>query len=235
MKIGLVYAMPQEIRSILRDYDLHEPIYRAGIPFYEVSRDIVAVAGGIGKVNIAAATALLCHLYDVDVIINSGLAGSFKDYPIGTQVLIDRCVQHDFDTSVIGDEPGLVATVNIKDFYTDLTDLTADILRRNGIAFEIGAAASGDWFATEGERAERIERLFAPAVADMEAGAIAQVCYRAGVKFVSLKAVSDVLHSGKQAQQFGSSLDTVTDALNETVKILVEALLKEAAPVKEGK
>ena len=227
MKIGLVYAMGAEIRSIIDEYNLTDPEYHMGMPFYRVSDNIIAVAGGVGKVNTAAATTLMCELYNVDVIVNSGLAGGFEDYPVGTLVLVDRCVQHDVDTSVVGDEPGFVSTVNIKDFYTDMTDFVADVFRKNNIPFVIGAAASGDWFASAGERAEWIKRTFDPLVADIEAAAIAQVCYKAGVKFISVKGVSDRICSDDQHDEYYGSLDNITDEISKAVKILVEALAKE--------
>lgn len=234
MKVGLVYAMAEEIRSILAAYSLPQPVYHLGIPFYEVSDNIIAVAGGIGKVNIAAATALLCDKYDIDIVLNSGLAGGFKEYPIGTKVLIDRCVQHDVDTTAIGDELGLVSTVNIKDFYTYKPEYFADILRSLNIPFEIGCAASGDWFATGGERADRIAECFDPTVADMEAGAIAQICYRAKVDFIAIKSISDKLGSGKQADEFQVSLGDIVNDLNANVKKLVEVLIHEPKPEMEG-
>jgi len=162
------------------------------------------------------------QLYNVDIIINSGLAGGFGDNPVGSLVLVDRCVQHDFDTSVIGDAPGLVATVNIIDFYTDFVDESAEVLKVNNIGFVKGAVATGDWFATSGERAEIIEQRFNPVVADMEAGAIAQICHRAGVKFVSVKAVSDRLNCAEeQKDSFYKALDDIMVELNKVAAILV--------------
>ncbi|MBQ9992888.1 MAG: 5'-methylthioadenosine/S-adenosylhomocysteine nucleosidase [Firmicutes bacterium] len=222
MKIGLVYAMSEEIRSILEKYELGEPVVKMGMSFYEIADNIVAVAGGIGKANIAAATALMCELYDVDIVINSGLAGGFGDHAVGSIVLVDRCVQHDFDTSVVGDEPGLVATVNVKDFYTDYVDESAEVLKANDIDFVKGAVATGDWFATSGERANIISERFSPVVADMEAGAIAQICLRAGVKFISVKGISDRLEcSAEQKDSFYKALDDIIVELNKVAAILV--------------
>ena len=51
---------------------------------------------------------------------------------------------------------------------------------------------------------------FAPTLVEMEGGAIAQVCLRNGVRFVSVKSVSDRLFSEKQADEyfdFGEALE----------------------------
>ena len=57
----------------------------------------------------------------------------------------------------------------------------------------------------------------------MEGGAIAQVCLRNGVKFVSVKSVSDHLFSDHQAEEyfdFGQALE----ALGRVVLPLAQAL-----------
>ena len=51
--------------------------------------------------------------------------------------------------------------------------------------------ATGDWFATDTPRSHWISDTFHPLLCEMEGGAVAQVCCRNGVPFLSLKSVSD--------------------------------------------
>ena len=117
MCIGLLYAMKGEIESLLTE---ETPLLqeKAGVLFYRIQEDIIACCGGVGKVNAAMATQLFIDLYHPDLILNVGVAGCFEDLPIGTLVLPDRFMQHDMDTSGIGDPVGLISTVNRMDFPT---------------------------------------------------------------------------------------------------------------------
>ena len=145
MRIGLLYAMKGEIESMLTE---ETPLLqeKAGVSFYRIREDIIACCGGVGKVNAAMATQLFIDLY---LMMNVGVAGSFEDLPIGTLVLPDRFMQHDMDTSGIGDPVGLISTVNRMDFPTARQDEARAALDGMGITYRVGSVATGDWFATE--------------------------------------------------------------------------------------
>ena len=112
MKIGLVYAMTGEIESLLTQENAQPLQTVAGVPFYRIRPDVIACAGGVSKVNAAMATQLLISLYQPDLVLNAGVAGCFEDMPIGSIVLAEGFLQHDVDTSALGDPVGLVSTVN---------------------------------------------------------------------------------------------------------------------------
>lgn len=111
MRIGLLYAMKGEIESMLTE---ETPLLqeKAGVSFYRIREDIIACCGGVGKVNAAMAAAVLIDRYHPDLILNAGVAGCFEEVPIGTLVLAEKFVQHDVDTTGVGDPIGLVSTVN---------------------------------------------------------------------------------------------------------------------------
>lgn len=109
-KIGLIYAMEAELESLLERSGAEKLETVAGVPFYAVAPGIVACAGGIGKVNIAMATQLLLTRYAPDLVLNAGVAGAMENLPVGTLVLAEQFVQHDMDTSAVGDPVGLVST-----------------------------------------------------------------------------------------------------------------------------
>lgn len=193
MKIGLSYAMSGEIESILQSTGAKLLDTVCGVPFYEIDEDIIAYAGGIGKVNAAMSAQLFIDRFRPDWIINAGVAGSFLDLPIGTVVLAEQFLQHDMDTSPIGDPIGLVSTVNKVHFPTDDLALTAQLLEAQRVDFVTGTVATGDAFMVRGERSNWVAKTFAPTLCEMEGCAVAQVCLRNGVKFTALKSVSDRL------------------------------------------
>ena len=191
MKIGMMYAMDGEIESLLKNENAHLIEKVSGASFYQIRENVVACAGGVGKVNAAMSTQLLLSRYAPDVVLNVGVAGCFENVPIGTLVLATGFVQHDSDTSALGDPVGLVSTVNRIDFPTAELEKAKDAMDKAGYDYRVGSVATGEWFATECDRARWIAETFHPLLIEMEGGAAAQVCYRNNVPFMALKSVSD--------------------------------------------
>ena len=221
MKIALYYAMPGEIASLLegRDNALLREV--AGVKFYQIRENLLAVAGGVGKVNAAMSTQLLIDLYHPDFIIDVGVAGCFENLPIGTLMLPDRFVQYDVDTSAVGDPVGMVSTVNMIHFPVQYMKECRLALQNSGFSCKIGTGATGEWFATNSARAKEIAERFKPLFCEMEGGAIAQVCYRNQIPFIALKSVSDCLF-GNSDYQF--NFPTAMRDLNSAVLSLIDHL-----------
>ena len=216
MKIALQFAMPSELHALPGARELAPLETVSGVPIFEIAPDILACAGGVSKVNAAMAAELLCLRYGVDLILNAGVAGCFTDLPTGTLVVASEFVQHDVDTTAVGDPIGLVSTVNQVAFPTWQPERCAELLASLGYPAVTGRVSTGDWFAVKGQRAEWIRGTFSPLLTEMEGGAIAQVCLRNGVRFVSVKSVSDHLFSDSQAEEyfdFGQALEALGRAI----------------------
>lgn len=191
--ILLYYAMPKEIDSLLKNEGedlIHE---EAGVKFYKIRENVIACAGGIGKVNAAMATQMAISRYNPELIIDCGVAGCFQNVEIGTIMLAEKFVQHDVDTTGCGDPIGLVSTINVVDFPTSDFEQAKTAMAKTGINFLAGVGATGDWFAKAGDRAAFIRDTFNPLFVEMEGCAVAQVCLRNHVKFMAIKSVSDCL------------------------------------------
>ena len=212
MKVALQFAMPAELHALPGMKDREPTAVISGIPIYELAPGLLAACGGVGKVNAAMCAQILCRHYRADLILNSGVAGCLTDLPIGTLVLAEDFVQHDVDTTAVGDPIGLVSTVNTVAFPTWEPQRCRELLAELGQSVEAGRVASGDWFAVKGDRAAWVRDTFRPTLVEMEGGAIAQVCLRNGVRFAALKSVSDHLFSPRQAEEyfnFGEALETL--------------------------
>lgn len=221
MKIGLQFAMPAELHALpgAKDWTPFETV--SGIPFYEAEPGIIACAGGVSKVNAAMATQLLISLYQPDLVLNAGVAGCFENMPIGSIVLAEGFLQHDVDTSTLGDPVGLVSTVNRVQFPTSDLDRAKAAMDRVGVPYRTGWVATGDWFATDTPRAHWIADTFHPLLCDMEGCADAQVCLRNGVPFMSVKSVSDCLF---EHHDFVFNFPTAMRDLNRVVMAFVDRL-----------
>ena len=202
MRIGLAYAMEEEIASLLADTGAKHLETARGVSVYEIEPGILAYAGGVGKVNAAMSAQYFIDRYQPDWIVNAGVAGSFHDLPIGTVVLAEDFVQHDIDTSAVDGVPGLIPTLNLTALPTDQPDRAGAILAGLGVAFTRGRVATGDVFMTKGDRANAVAAEFSPTLCEMEGCAIAQVCLRNQVKFTALKSVSDRLCQDNSVDEY---------------------------------
>ena len=226
MKIGLQFAMPVELHALPGAKGLTPFETVSGVPFFQIAPDILACAGGVSKVNAAMAAEIFCLRYGADLILNAGAAGCLTDLPTGSLVVTSEFVQHDVDTTAVGDPIGLVSTVDRVDFPTWAPDKCVELLKSLGFSAVTGRVATGDWFAVKGDRAAFIRDAFSPLLVEMEGCAIAQVCLRNSVKFVALKSVSDHLFSDKQAEEyfdFGQALEN----LGKVVLPFAQELQKE--------
>ena len=225
MKIGLQFAMPVELHALPGAKELEPFETVSGVPFYNIAPNVIACAGGVSKVNAAMAAEILCLKYGVDLILNAGVAGCATSLPTGSLVIASEFLQHDVDTTAVGDPIGLVSTVNQVLFPTWEPDRCVEILQSMGVQAATGRIATGDWFATKSPRAEWIRDTFSPLLVEMEGGAIAQVCLRNGVKFVALKSVSDHLFSDNQTEEyfdFGQALENLGKVVLPFAKELQE-------------
>ena len=227
MKVGIQFAMPPEFHAMpgAREIEPFETV--SGVPFYHLAPDVIACAGGIGKVNAAMATEILILRYGVECVVNAGVAGCMENLPTGTMVLVSEFVQHDVDTTAIGDPAGLVSTVNCLEFPTWKPERCLEILRLLGVEARTGRTATGDWFATASndktaERARWIRDTFHPLLIEMEGGAIAQVCRRNQIPFAALKSVSDRLFTENQMEEYFD----FGDAMVQLGKVLLPFVLE---------
>lgn len=223
--IGLAYALKGEIRSMLRSADAKPLETVAGVSVYEIEPGILAYLGGVGKVNAAMSAQLFIDRFHPDWIVNAGVAGSFLDLPIGTIVLAKDFVQHDVDTTAMGDPIGMVSTVDRVDFPTTEPERLSALLTALGTEHQVGRVATGEVFMTKGSRADWVAKTFSPTLCEMEGGAIAQVCLRNGVKFTALKSVSDRLCQENNAEEYFNYGEAMAK-LNGVVLPFARALAK---------
>ncbi len=196
--IGIIGAMSVEIEGIQARIENPEKRVIGGNTFVSgklCGQDVVAVQCGIGKVNAALCTQTMILTYQPELIVNSGVGGSLvKALTFGDIAIAKDLVQHDVDTSPLGDPVGLVSTINKIYFECDeravrlINEIVADM---DGVSGMIGTIASGDQFIASSARKDWITEHFNAISCEMEGGAIAQVCAVAGVKCAVIRAISD--------------------------------------------
>ena len=150
----------------------------------------------VGKVNAAACAQILISVFEVDRIINTGVAGSLDaDIDIGDIVVSTEAVQHDMDVTVLGFARGEIPYSNQSVFPADEEMRKSAVQAVKETAPDIhvfeGRVCSGDQFIASREQKEFLISEFGGLCCEMEGAAIAQVCCMNGTPFVIIRAISD--------------------------------------------
>ena len=215
---AVLFAMQKEIAPPFAGGDPLEN--SAGLALYRLSDGLLVCVGGIGKVNTALAAQHLIDRWGVDELWNAGVTGCFHDYPAGTLLCADACVQHDVDT--FGDPPGLIPGLDLIHLPCSGAEEHCAALTAAGYPCRTGVVASGDWFGRDFDRAGRIRDQFSAHVCDMEAAAAAHVCLKNHVPFHCLKVVSDHLFHPSQYEEYQANMPAAVERLNGALAILIK-------------
>ena len=197
-KLGIIGAMAVEVELLKKKMENLTVTNHAGMDFFDgklEGLDAVVVQCGVGKVNAAMCAQVLCSVFGVTHLVNTGIAGSLcADLDIGDLVVSRDAMYHDFDCVHFGYEMGKVPGMDVVAFPADEAmiryALTAAEEVNPGHA-RIGRVASGDLFVAEKTAKNRIIEKTNAICTEMEGAAIAQTAYRNKVPFVILRAISD--------------------------------------------
>ena len=205
IKLGIIGAMEQEVETLLSQMENKTASTHAGSIFHEgllQGLPVVVVQCGIGKVNAALCTQILCDCFSVTHLMNTGIAGSLcADLDIGDLVISQDAMYHDFDVRHFGYPKGQVAGMDVVAFPAD------DALM--GCAFQaaeavhpghtkVGRVASGDQFVSDSAVKSEIVETTRALCTEMEGAAIAQTAYRNALPFVIVRAISDKADNSAQ-------------------------------------
>lgn len=197
--LGIIGAMDEEVAQIVAEMTVEEVYEKACMRFHKGllgGKEVVIVRSGIGKVNAAVCTQILCDHFQVDHVINTGIAGSLKAFiDIGDVVLSSDVLHHDMDATGFGYPPGQIPRMDTLSFQADahLIELAkaacAKVTPEIGVF--VGRVVSGDQFISDQAVKNRILENFDGYCTEMEGAAIAQTAYLNQVPFLILRAISD--------------------------------------------
>lgn len=196
--IGLIGAMAVEVEALMEQLEGRSE-QRIGMDLFVSGRlygvEAVLCVCGPGKVNAAlCAQSMILH-YHPEWVLNLGVAGAGDtDVAIGDMVVAVSAVQHDVDTSPIGDPVGMVSKINLIEIPCDAflrQRLVQAASCVEGMKVHEGVIATGDQFIHDGQTRGRIHAQFRAKAVEMEGGAVAQACYMHGVPCGVLRSISD--------------------------------------------
>lgn len=196
--IGLIGAMEMEISGLVACMEQTQTESVSGILFYigtiEGMPCVVAKCGA-GKVNAAICAEAMILKYAPEAVINLGVAGGVgAEVKIGDAVIADAVVQHDLDTTALGEERGFISGL-------DTVYLKPDSLLNRALQeaaetvyparVHVGVIATGDQFIAGGDALHAIAQTFHAQACEMEGGSIGHVCAMNQVPFAVFRAISD--------------------------------------------
>ena len=215
MRLGVLAALPQELGDLveamradgdMRTVTLGRRDYHVGT--VHGVRCVVTLAR-VGKVAAAATASALIHVFHVDSIVFTGVAGGVgRGVRVGDLVVADALLQHDMAASPLFPryevpllERALFPT------HTPLADALMTACERfvadEGAALDArfgfkapsvhrGLIISGDRFVSSADEVRALAEALPEAMAvEMEGAAIAQVCYEHGVPCAIVRTISD--------------------------------------------
>lgn len=198
-KIGIIGAMESEVAMLFAAMEEKTEEKHGAFSVKSgklAGHDVVIVRSGIGKVNMAACAQFLIDIYGVDVLLNTGIAGSLDAaIDIGDIVLSTDCIQHDMDARAFGYEVGIIPQMKCSVFKADeaLGNLAAEVCAEVNPDIKVfrGRVLSGDLFVADKAKKDWLKETFNGSCTEMEGAAMAQVAYMNDVPFLVVRAISD--------------------------------------------
>ena len=230
-KIGIIAAMQVEAEALKADIENAEESVVSGLTFTEgvlCGVPVVLAVSGEGKINAAICAEAMILRYGVDLLLNTGVAGNLSDtMNVGDVAIASDTVEHDYDLSPLGYEPGMVLGVNKIHVPCDeaAVRLIDGVMNDLGVNHLVGTIASGDQFIGGKEPKERIRGRFGAIACEMEGAAIGHVAALNGVGFCVIRAISDNA-DGSAPANFG---EFATAAAATSVKVTAEFLRRVAS------
>ena len=215
--IGLVVAMPEEVRPIVRRLGRFRRENVAGFPFYRFTgdgREIALIQSGMGTKKAWAATTALIDATKPSVIISAGLGGGVRNGLATGDVVVGGRIMTLRENSV-DDGTAIDNTRLVRDIVDSLPAGPFRILE--------GCIVTCRGILRKEEARRILPGEITNPVLDMETAAVAQAASREGIPFLSLRAVSDAGH-----EEIPFSLQEITDRnLNISICRVIAAILRK--------
>lgn len=229
MKIGIIGAMSVEVDALKAKLAECETVRVSGVDFFcgnLAGKDVVVAQCGIGKVFAAICAQTMILRFGVTHIINTGVAGTLSEkLSILDVAIADGVVQHDMDTSPIGDPVGLISGINKIVLPTSdcMAKIAADVAGELGVKYGRGIIASGDQFISSADRKRYIVDKFGAVACEMEGAAIGHVCYVNGIECLIVRAISDSA-SGEATMEYPQMVALAAEQSIKMTERIIQSL-----------
>ena len=208
--IIIIAAVKQEVELLEKSLEHSGRVKSGGFEYVEGTVGnlrVVVCAGGIGKVNAAAATAVMIDRYQPQLVVNTGCAGAYvgSGLVVGNLVVASEEVLAD-DGVVVAEgwkdlsymklptiEQGGLTCYNVLPLSRHAAEKAMQLADYYGVSLMRGRSATvSTCSGTRQYGAELVNRWNA-LIENMEGGAVAQVCLRCGVDCLEIRGISNLV------------------------------------------
>jgi adenosylhomocysteine nucleosidase len=249
--IGILAAMPEEVRHLGQALSIDDKTVRGGYAFRQGRLDdvpVVLVEAGIGKVNTSLVATLLLDHFGCRLALLTGVAGGLDPaVGIGDVVIADQLVQHDYGAVVDGGirpyRPGAAPVGEPRDpLAYSLEPPIRALLHRtlDGFvlpalpaaaaggtarqpAIRFGTILSGDQFINCETTRQRLFKRFTAQAVEMEGAALAQVAEQFKVPCIDVRCVSDLAGADSHLD-FAAFLPYAAESAAQVLRRIVPVL-----------
>jgi futalosine hydrolase len=208
--IIIIAAVPQEVELLEKSLEYSSRVKTGGYQYAEGSIGnlrIVVCVGGIGKVNAAAATAVLIDRYRPQLVINTGCAGAYigSGLSIGNLVVASEEILAD-DGVIISEgwqdlsymnlptvEQGGLSCFNSLPLSRHPAEKAMQLADYYGVFLMRGRFTTVSTCSGTRERGEKLARYWNTIAENMEGAAVAQICLRCGVDCLEIRGISNLV------------------------------------------
>ena len=229
MKIGIIGAMSVEVEALKAKIENAERVFISGIEFVSgtlCGKQVVVAQCGIGKVFAAICAQTMIVKFEVTHLINTGVGGTLcEELSILDVAIADGVVQHDMDTSPIGDPIGLISGINKIVLPTSglLADVAQKAAQMLGINSKKGIIASGDQFIASAEKKKFIVDNFGAICCEMEGASIGHTCYVGNVECLIVRSISDSA-SGEATMEYPEMVARAAVRSQQMVELILQSI-----------
>ncbi|MFZ4859343.1 MAG: futalosine hydrolase [Desulfuromonadaceae bacterium] len=208
--IVVIAAVPQEIALLEKALEFSDRATAGGYEYVEGTIGNMRVSvcvGGIGKINAAAATAVMIERCRPRLVINTGCAGAYagSGLSIGNLVVVSEEVLAD-DGVVVKDGWKDLSYMNLpsieqkgESWYNVLplsrhaSEKALQLADYGGVSLMRGRSATVSTCSGTRRSAAELSLRWNALVENMEGAAVVQVCLRSGIECLEIRGISNLV------------------------------------------
>lgn len=223
-KIAIICALSSELQLIKEEMQNISTVSFKGNEFFcgeLFGNKLFCAIASIGKVNAAVKTQMIIDKFDVDLVINTGVAGSLDATAKHLSVVVgNKLHYHDFDLSQY------LMNAPFQAFFKSDKTLVDLFLEANSTESDIvvGDIATGDEFVNDVKKKNEIATRLNAIACEMEGAAISHTAFLNSLPCIVIRCISDLADDDVK----GTFNEFVVVASHKVAKMVIKfiALIK---------
>ncbi|MDD2364730.1 MAG: futalosine hydrolase [Desulfuromonadaceae bacterium] len=208
--IVIIAAVPAEIELLEKALEYSGRVKSGGYEYMEGTIGnlrVVVSAGGVGKVNAAAVSAVMIDRYHPQLVINTGCAGAYigSGLTIGNLVVASEEMLGDEGVTEPGGWKGLrymnitsieqggLCCYNSLPLSRHASEKAMQLADYYGVFLMRGRSVTVSTCSGTKLRGSELSKQWSAVMENMEGAAVAQVCLRCGVSCLEIRGISNIV------------------------------------------